>query len=106
MPWIKITESEDRYVWLRTESIVGLAHPEQDITGTQILLLSGKTVSVAEDRERLLHRIKEAEGSAPRDRRGGFPAGWGSRLVLVPPLLVGPEPGAEGPPRRAGLVGH
>jgi hypothetical protein len=74
MPWIKITESEDRYVWLRTESILGLAHPEQDITGTQILLLSGKTVSVAEDRERLLHRIKEAEGAAPRDRRVGFPA--------------------------------
>ncbi|PYQ56700.1 MAG: hypothetical protein DMF53_24715 [Acidobacteria bacterium] len=74
MPWIKITESEDRYVWLRTESIVGLAHPEQDITGTQILLISGKTVSVAEERERLLQRIKEVEGSAPRDRRVGFPA--------------------------------
>ena len=74
MAWIKITESEDRDVWLRTESIVGLAHPEQDVTGTQILLVSGKTVSVAEDRERLLQRIKEAEGTAPRDRRVGFPA--------------------------------
>lgn len=74
MPWIKITESEDRDVWLRTESIIGLAHPEQDITGTQILLLSGKTVSVAEERERLLQRIKEAEGTASRDRRVGFPA--------------------------------
>jgi hypothetical protein len=74
MPWIKITESEDRYVWLRTESIVGLAHPEQDVTGTQILLLSGKTVSASEERERLLQRIKEAEGAAPRDRRVGFPA--------------------------------
>ena len=73
MPWIKITESEDRDVWLRTESIIGLAHPEQDITGTQILLISGKTVSVAEERERLLQRIKETEGTAPRDRRVGFP---------------------------------
>lgn len=73
MPWIKINESEERYVWLRTESIVGLAHPEQDVTGTQILLVSGKTVSVSEDRERLLQRIKEAEGTAPRDRRVGFP---------------------------------
>lgn len=74
MPWIKITESEDRDVWLRTESIVGLAHPEQDVTGTQILLVSGKTVSVSEERERLLQRIKETEGTAPRDRRVGFPA--------------------------------
>lgn len=74
MPWIKITETDDREIWLRTESIIGLAHPEQDITGTQLLLLSGKTVSVAEDREKLLHRIKEAEGTAARDRRVGFPA--------------------------------
>ena len=73
MPWIKITETEDRYIWLRTESIIGLAHPEQDITGTQLLLLSGKTVSVVEERERLLQKIKEAEGTAARDRRVGFP---------------------------------
>lgn len=73
MPWIKINETEDRYIWLRTESILGLAHPEQDITGTQLLLVSGKTVSVAEERERLLQRIKEAEGTATRDRRVGFP---------------------------------
>ena len=73
MPWIKITESEDRYIWLRTESFVGLTHPEQDVTGTQILLVSGKTVSVGEERERLLQRIKETEGTAPRDRRVGFP---------------------------------
>ncbi|MFL6233113.1 MAG: hypothetical protein ACJ76N_08270 [Thermoanaerobaculia bacterium] len=73
MPWIKITESEDRDIWLRTESILGLAHPEQDVTGTQLLLLSGKTVSVAEERERLLQRIKEAEGTAARERRVGFP---------------------------------
>ena len=74
MPWIKITESEDRDIWLRTESIIGLAYPEQDITGTQLLLLSGKVVSAAEEREKLLQRIKEAEGAAPRDRRVGFPA--------------------------------
>ena len=73
MPWIKIHETEDLYIWLRTESILGLAHPEQDITGTQILLLSGKTVSVSEERERLLQRIKEAEGTAARERRVGFP---------------------------------
>ncbi len=74
MPWIKVTESEDHNIWLRTESIIGLARPEQDVTGTQLLLVSGKTVSVAEDRERLLQRIKETEGTAPRDRRVGFPA--------------------------------
>jgi hypothetical protein len=73
MPWIKINETEDRDIWLRTESILGLTHPEQDITGTQLLLLSGKTVSVSEERERLLQRIKEAEGTAARDRRVGFP---------------------------------
>ena len=73
MPWIKIPETLDREVWLRTESIIGLAHPEQDITGTQILLLSGETVSVSEEREKLLQRIKEAEGTAARDRRVGFP---------------------------------
>jgi hypothetical protein len=73
MPWIKINESEDRDLWLRSESILGLAHPDQDITGTQLLLLSGKTVSVAEERERLLQRIKEAEGTAARERRVGFP---------------------------------
>jgi hypothetical protein len=74
MPWIRITQTTDREIWLRTESIIGLAHPEQDITGTQLLLLSGETVSVSEPRETLLHRIKEAEGTAPRDRRVGFPA--------------------------------
>lgn len=73
MPWIRINETEERYIWLRSESILGLAHPEQDITGTQLLLLSGKTVSVAEEREKLLQRIKEAEGTATRDRRVGFP---------------------------------
>jgi uncharacterized protein YlzI (FlbEa/FlbD family) len=73
MPWIKIVETEDRDIWLRSESILGLAHPERDITGTQLLLLSGKTVSVAESREMLLQRIKEAEGTAARERRVGFP---------------------------------
>ena len=74
MPWIRINETTDRDIWLRTESIIGLAHPDQDITGTQILLLSGETISVSEQRESLLHRIKEAEGTAPRERRVGFPA--------------------------------
>lgn len=73
MPWIKIQESEDRDLWLRSESILGLTYPEQNITGTQILLVSGKTVSVVEERESLLQRIKEAEGTAPKDRRVGFP---------------------------------
>lgn len=73
MPWIKIPESADREIWLRTESIIGLAQPEQNISGTQLLLLSGETVSVSEPRETLLQRIKEAEGTAPRDRRVGFP---------------------------------
>jgi hypothetical protein len=74
MPWIKINETDDREIWLRTESILGLAHPERDIGGTQLLLLSGETVSVVEERETLLRRIKEAEGTAARDRRVGFPA--------------------------------
>ncbi len=73
MPWIKINETEDRDIWLRSESILGLSYPEQDITGTQLLLLSGKTVSVAEERGKLLQRIKEAEGTAARERRVGFP---------------------------------
>ncbi len=73
MPWIKINETEDRDIWLRSESILGLSYPEQDITGTQLLLLSGRTVSVAEERGKLLQRIKEVEGTAARERRVGFP---------------------------------
>ena len=73
MPWIKINETEDRDIWLRSESILGLVHPERDVTGTQLLLLSGETLSVAERRETLLQRIKEAEGTAARERRVGFP---------------------------------
>lgn len=73
MPWIQVTESSNREVWLRTESIIGLAVPERHGSGARILLLSGNNVEVAEDREALLEKIKELEGTASRDRRVGFP---------------------------------
>jgi len=73
MPWIEVTESSQRQVWLRTESIVGLAVPERHGKGARILLLSGNNLDVAEDREILLQKIKELEGTAATERRVGFP---------------------------------
>jgi hypothetical protein len=73
MPWIEVTESSQRQVWLRTESIIGLAVPERHGRGVRLLLLSGASVEVTEDRETLLQKIKELEGTAARDRRAGFP---------------------------------
>jgi len=73
MPWIQVTESSNREVWLRTESIIGLTVPERHGRGTRLLLLSGASVEVTEDREELLQKIKELEGTAERERRVGFP---------------------------------
>jgi hypothetical protein len=73
MPWIQVTESANREVWLRTESIIGLALPERHGRGTRLLLLSGATLEVTEEREELLQKIKELEGTAARERRVGFP---------------------------------
>jgi hypothetical protein len=72
MPWLEVTESSQREVWLRTEAIIGLALPERHGRGTRILLLSG-SLEVAEDREALLQKIKELEGTAAKERQVGFP---------------------------------
>lgn len=71
MPWIQVTESSDREVSLRTEAVIGLAIHG---SGTRILLLSGADLEVTEARDELLQKIKEAEGTASRDRRVGFPS--------------------------------
>lgn len=73
MPWIQVTESSNREVSIRTEAIIGLAIPERHGSGTRLLLLSGASMEVAEERGELLQKIKEAEGTSPRDRRVGFP---------------------------------
>jgi hypothetical protein len=73
MPWIQTTESSNREIWLRTESIIGLAQAKQHGSGTMLLLLSGATLEVSEMRDALLQKIKEAEGTAARERRVGFP---------------------------------
>lgn len=73
MPWIQVTESSNREVWIRSESVIGLALSERHGSGTRLLLLSGTSLEVVEERGDLLQKIKEAEGTAPRDRRVGFP---------------------------------
>lgn len=73
MPWIQVTESSNREVSLRTEAIIGLAIPERHGSGTRLILLSGANLEVSEERGELLQKIKEAEGTAQRDRRVGFP---------------------------------
>lgn len=73
MPWIQVTESSNREVWLRTEAVIGLAIPERHGSGTRLILLSGASLEVTEDRGELLKKIKEGEGTAQRDRRVGFP---------------------------------
>lgn len=73
MPWIQVTESSKREVWLRTESIIGLAQAERHGSGTRVLLLSGTALEVAEERTELLATIKAAEGTAAKERQVGFP---------------------------------
>jgi hypothetical protein len=73
MPWIQITENVTREVWLRTEGIIGLAQAKQHGSGTMLLLVSGATLEVSEQRDDLMRKIKEAEGTAARERTVGFP---------------------------------
>jgi hypothetical protein len=73
MPWIQITENSTREIWLRTEGIIGLAQAKQHGSGTMLLLLSGTNLEVAEQRDELLRKIKEAEETAARERQVGFP---------------------------------
>jgi hypothetical protein len=73
MPWIQVTESSNREVWLRTESIIGLAVAERHGRGTRLLLLSGASLEVTEEQPSLLEKIKELEGTASHERRVGFP---------------------------------
>jgi hypothetical protein len=74
MPWIQVTPSPSRDVWLRTESIIGLAPAERHGSGTKLLLLSGATLDVVEEQDALLNKIRELEGTAARERRVGFPS--------------------------------
>ena len=73
MPWITVTQSTIRDIWLRTESIIGLAPAERHGSGTKILLLSGETLDVVEAQSDLLARIRELEGTGEKERRVGFP---------------------------------
>ncbi|MEA2602247.1 MAG: hypothetical protein QOF89_3239 [Acidobacteriota bacterium] len=73
MPWIQVPQSTGRDIWLRTESIIGIAPAERHGSGTKVLLLSGATLDVAEEQEALLGKIRELEGTAARERRVGFP---------------------------------
>ncbi len=73
MPWLQVTESSNREVWVRTESVIGLALSERHGSGTRLLLLSGISLEVVEERSDLLHKIKEAEGTLQKERQVGFP---------------------------------
>ena len=74
MPWIQVTQSMSRDIWLRTESIIGLAPAERHGSGTKLLLLSGATLDVVEEQGDLLGKIRDLEGTATRERRVGFPS--------------------------------
>ena len=74
MPWIQVSQIPDGEVWLRSEGIVGIASREGSAVGSRLLLVSGESVEVSDDRDELLQKIKELEGTAGRDRRVGFPA--------------------------------
>jgi hypothetical protein len=74
MPWIQVTQSTIRDIWLRTESIIGLAPAERHGSGTKVLLLSGETLDVVEAQSDLLGKIRELEGTVEKgERRVGFP---------------------------------
>lgn len=73
MPWIQVIQSPNREVWLRSESIIGLAPAERHGSGTQLLLLSGAALDVTEGRDDLLKRIREEEGTLKKERQVGFP---------------------------------
>ena len=73
MPWIQVTQSTSRDIWLRTESIIGLAPAERHGSGTKLLLLSGETLDVVEAQSDLLGKIRDLEGTGEKERRIGFP---------------------------------
>jgi hypothetical protein len=73
MPWIQVTQSPSRDIWLRTESIIGLAPAERHGSGTKVLLLSGETLDVVEEQTDILAKIREMEGTGEKERRVGFP---------------------------------
>lgn len=73
MPWNQVIQSPNREVWLRSESIIGLAPAERHGSGTQLLLLSGAALDVTEGRDDLLKRIREEEGTLTKERQVGFP---------------------------------
>jgi hypothetical protein len=73
MPWIQVTQSTSRDIWLRTESIIGLAPAERHGSGTKVLLLSGETLDVVEEQSDLLGKIRGLEGTGEKERRVGFP---------------------------------
>jgi hypothetical protein len=74
MPWFQVSQIPDGDVWLRSESILGIAAREGSAVGSRLLLISGSSVEVSDDGDELLQKIKELEGTAGRDRRVGFPA--------------------------------
>lgn len=74
MPWIQVSQIPDSKVWLRSESILGITTRGVNAVGSLLLLLSGASIEVTEERDDLLQKIKELEGTAKRDRRVGFPA--------------------------------
>ena len=75
MPWIQVSQIPDGEISLRSESILGITGRKgEDATGSRLLLISGESVEVAEERDDLLQKIKELEGTAARERRVGFPA--------------------------------
>ena len=73
MPWIQVTQSPSRDIWLRTESIIGLAPAERHGSGTKVLLLSGETLDVVEEQTDILAKLREMEGTGEKERRVGFP---------------------------------
>ena len=66
MPWIETTTQDGRTIELRTESIAAIAdHPGGE--GSDLLFLSGTTLSVRPGRKEMRDQIEEAE------RRRTFP---------------------------------
>ncbi len=74
MPWLQVSQIPEGEVWLRSESILGIAAREGSAAGSRLLLLSGESGEVSDDGDELLQKIRELEGTAGRDRRVGFPS--------------------------------
>jgi hypothetical protein len=74
MPWIQVSQIPDGEILLRSEFILGITARGGDAQGSRLLMLSGESIEVTEERDGLLQKIKELEGTAARDRRVGFPS--------------------------------